>query len=843
MIDFKTVATQALASAESLCRDLLPGGKMTGREYVCGSPDGGKGRSFSVNIQTGKWADFAGTEKGGDMISLVAIVRQCNQVDAAKWLSDRLHILPRSDPKKQAKQTVDEWVRVPTPANPPPLPSRVSGKPRTGAWEYHHEDGSNAGWAVRGQDESGKAVLPVTWCRNSATGVECWRFAAMPEPRPLYRLPLNNLPVLVVEGEKTADAAQKILPQYQVTTWAGGCKALNKTDLTPLQGRDVTYWPDADAPGLAAADDFAARVPYSRIVSLPDGLPEGWDLADPIPDWIYPMAMIEAAQAIGTLEEHTNPDIGEPFAPTPPPFRCLGFSGDSFFFLPVAFGQVKSFTSTELTEANLITLARPDWWLANYPSVDKDGEPTGRVAWNKARVALVWQCQESGIFNAENVRGRGCWLEREDVVIHTGSNLVRDGETLPLTSSTWVYERALPLEDELDCTALNSADSAKLIALSKHLGWVDPISALFLVGFIYTAPICGVLSWRPHVWINGPRGVGKSYILNNLAATCMGSHALNMVGTTTEAGVRQAIGRDARPVIMDEMEARNPQDHERIDRVITFARACSSDSTARLYKGTADQKGISFVARASFLFGSIGVPQLEAADASRIACLELKRNPSERFAIARAIASETVLDPLWCAQLRMRARGNAAVIASNARVFAAVLAQKMGDQRNGDQLGALVAGAYGLTSTSKITKEAAAEWVSKQDWSKGQSQTDEADEARCLAHLMESLIPVETSPIVHRPVWEVIKGAKDTVSLAYATLCQDSLARVGLRADSDTLAVACSHKWLASTFKTTAWAGKWGDMLARLPDAEKKNIRISGRQTKCVIISGSNAND
>jgi putative DNA primase/helicase len=595
----------------------------------------------------------------------------------------------------------------------------------------------------------------------------------------------------------------------------------------------VIYWPDADEPGFAAARDFTHALPHARVVQVPASLPEGWDLADPLPDGLDPIELIEAALA--------EPEPDETPPPPPPessaPFRCLGFSGDSFFFLPAAFGQVKSFTASELTEANLVTLARPKWWFENYPATDKDGEPTGATSWKQARNGLIWDCQESGIFDPDSVRGRGCWLERESVVIHTGSSLVRDGQTLPLTASEWVYERALPLEDEMDCQPLASRDAAALLDLAKLLGWVDPISAVYLAGFIYTGPICGVLSWRSHVWVNGPRGVGKSYILNNLASTCMGSHALNMVGTTTEAGVRQAVGKDARPVIMDEMEARNALDHERIDRVITFARACSSDSTARLYKGTADQKGMSFTARAAFLFGSIGVPQLEAADASRISCLELKKNTPERFARAAALAAETVLDPLWCAQLRMRARANAATVAANARTFATILGKRFGDQRTGDQLGSLIAGGYGLTSIAPITKEAAAEWVAKQDWSKGESGPVETDEQRVLSLLMESTIQVETQPAVQRPVWEVVKGARDGVALSMSVLCQEALARHGLRADSDGLSVAVSHKWLAAVFRSSAWAGKWGDMLARLPDARKQSVRIGGRSVKCVVVT------
>ena len=96
MIDFQQVASSALPHLELLCMELLPGGKKTGREYVCASSDGGKGRSFSVNTQTGTWADFSGTDKGGDAVSLVACVRRTNQADAARALVERGNFSPNA---------------------------------------------------------------------------------------------------------------------------------------------------------------------------------------------------------------------------------------------------------------------------------------------------------------------------------------------------------------------------------------------------------------------------------------------------------------------------------------------------------------------------------------------------------------------------------------------------------------------------------------------------------------------------------------------------------------------------------------------------------------------------
>jgi len=58
--------------------------------------------------------------------------------------------------------------------------------------------------------------------------------------------------VLLVEGEKTADAAQQLFTEAVVSTWPCGCKAVGKADFSPLKGRRVMLWPDADEVSIAA---------------------------------------------------------------------------------------------------------------------------------------------------------------------------------------------------------------------------------------------------------------------------------------------------------------------------------------------------------------------------------------------------------------------------------------------------------------------------------------------------------------------------------------------------------------------------------------------------------------
>jgi uncharacterized protein (DUF927 family) len=154
-----------------------------------------------------------------------------------------------------------------------------------------------------------KEVLPLTLWRDG--GRLRWLWKAPPKPRPLYGLDdLARRPaarVLAVEGEKAAVAAGKHLPNRAVVTWSGGSKAWAKTDWRPLAGRDVVVWPDADKAGRDASQAVAraaraAGAASVAIVSLPVGLPEGWDLAD---DWPSGFGF---AAALALLDEAERTD-------------------------------------------------------------------------------------------------------------------------------------------------------------------------------------------------------------------------------------------------------------------------------------------------------------------------------------------------------------------------------------------------------------------------------------------------------------------------------------------------------------------------------------------------------
>lgn len=93
-IDFGRINSAALTVLPSLLSRWLPDRRRAGHEWVARNPRGSdrKAKSFSVNITTGKWADFASGDKGGDVVSLTAFLAGTSQADAARSLADMLAV-------------------------------------------------------------------------------------------------------------------------------------------------------------------------------------------------------------------------------------------------------------------------------------------------------------------------------------------------------------------------------------------------------------------------------------------------------------------------------------------------------------------------------------------------------------------------------------------------------------------------------------------------------------------------------------------------------------------------------------------------------------------------------
>jgi len=162
--------------------------------------------------------------------------------------------------------------------------ARDNGR-RVAHWPYHDANGKPIAVVVRYDLPTPTGKKQEKTFRPVARRGDRWTIGGMPAPRPLYGLPdlADAQRVYITEGEKSADAARSI--GLTATTSAHGSQSPDKTDWTPLAGKQCVILPDNDEPGgkyaNAVAEILAKQTPPAtvKVVELPD-LPLHGDIVD-----------------------------------------------------------------------------------------------------------------------------------------------------------------------------------------------------------------------------------------------------------------------------------------------------------------------------------------------------------------------------------------------------------------------------------------------------------------------------------------------------------------------------------------------------------------------------------
>jgi len=226
---------------------------------------------------------------------------------------ERAATAPNAQSKSNEKDQGEAITPVPDDA-PQDIPFHRLGVPSL-VHHYHDANGKPLQKICRWDKPDGtKEFFPLTFRKYKDSSCR-WTWKGLPEPRPIYgldRLALNPyLPVVVCEGEKSADAAQKLFPDYVAITSQNGSGSAHKADWTVTQGRAVTIWPDNDKAGDDYAADVATLTQQAgaksvHIVKIPDGAKEGWDLADDLPEgW----TLEKLRELLNDPAEHKQPYI------------------------------------------------------------------------------------------------------------------------------------------------------------------------------------------------------------------------------------------------------------------------------------------------------------------------------------------------------------------------------------------------------------------------------------------------------------------------------------------------------------------------------------------------------
>jgi len=722
-------------------------------------------------------------------------------------------------------------------------------------WIYRLPDGTAYGAIARWDTDDGKHIRPIIW--NGEEFVS----AGFGDNRPLLNadiaVSLPIAPVLIVEGEKTLDAAAQYTPDgWVVVTWSGGAGAWAKSDWSILKGHPCVIWPDNDEPGLRVASaiqgELAKLKIMTAVVTMPSQFPVHWDLADPLPvgkpDTITQI-LKRKLKEVALLEVPDDQPKENPYEDERLTYRALGYDEQAYYVMPDKQQQVHSYPFSKLISPQgcLEIVTDLEYWQENF------GDAKGRVDWQRAGSVIVNQCTAAGVYEPVKIRERGVWSDEDRVVLHTGDRLLVNGEIINPAKfkSKFIYPRRPRLLDGWEGLGDPAPDNyGRLIRdVCNKVRWEKPIYGDLLAGWIATAVVCGGIPWRTHCWITGNQGSGKTTVVNEIAGACLGNLAIYPVGESTEAGIRQSVRNDARPVVFDESESSKNKEERRM-AVIQLMRQSSSETRGRIMKGSANHTAVSFTLRSAFLMSSIGVGLKEAADLTRTAVLTVRpqdartakerENAEERWREFMAACMKVPRD----APERLLARQvqNLVTLRKNIEVFKAVIAVNLGGRRLGDQLGTLMAGCYSLVNSGEVTHSLCEKYLERYDWEEFTSVKSQREDLALLFHLAGSSLRVESSyGFQERSIGELIE-----ISMGHSydervpTLTADDvLKRHGLRTDREKGGVWIGLKVpsLNNIMKTSDYFEGWQRVLERHPHAIRSEnaIKFAGVSSRALF--------
>lgn len=306
-----------------------PGSYWRKNQFITRSPMNPNENLEGFEIEeTGLWFDFR-TDEGGDLIDLISMSNDIPKLEAAKIIiKEGNGVIPEKNKHSNKKKELPHYKKFDyTDKN---ILHKIKDYVRQD-WQtklngivekvYIYKDGKGKGYfcTVRFIKDEKKSIKPIYMGKNgkfynkAPQGIEEYL------PYNIEKLKNNNLPVLVVEGEKCADCKVKgyvLLSSYNA----------KKTNWDCIKDRDVLIWPDFDykkddfgnylpvekQPGYIKALKYKELLPHAEMLNVygrfkPGNKKDGWDIADAIEDKLDIIELIKNIGITGGIEVNIDP--------------------------------------------------------------------------------------------------------------------------------------------------------------------------------------------------------------------------------------------------------------------------------------------------------------------------------------------------------------------------------------------------------------------------------------------------------------------------------------------------------------------------------------------------------
>jgi len=438
---------------------------------------------------------------------------------------------------------------------------------------------------------------------------------------------------------------------------------------------------------------------------------------------------------------------------------------------------------------------------------------------------VIQQADAAGVFALDRVRGRGVWMDGTQVVWHLGDRLEVDGELVGLIDhqSSYHYQRLPRLDIDPASAPLSDAQGTQILKAVKAMGWLTPLDALHLLGWVVLANVGGALDKRPVLQITCGFGQGKTYTITVVMMPLLAGLAI-CESNSSEAAIRQTLNTDTLPVLIDESEG---EDHHKRDGHLKLARL-SFDGRATS-RGTTHGKALTYAVRSSMALVGINAVIANPADRSRTVVVGRQQLPQEQWGPVDRRIRELVTVQAG-AQLVRRCISHLPTLQANVATFRRVVEAQLpagAAARAGDTYGALLAGAHLLLSTALVDEGQALAWLDRVGWDAAAAlgvdaapeQSGAAEGAQCLAKLLSHEEQWRSDTGTGRiTIRELLQLARSPSGAAEAEQARTALSRHGIKATDHALVIANSPELLAPIYGNSKWRnGGHRDRLRDLP--------------------------
>jgi len=442
-------------------------------------------------------------------------------------------------------------------------------------------------------------------------------------------------------------------------------------------------------------------------------------------------------------------------------------------------------------------------------------------------------------------RNRGVWVQEDGSLMVNGRELwTPNGKKLEhgIIGDT-VYTASDDIGFAFETPEATSAEVRTVMDMLGSYTFSNGLGAELLLGWFVSAALGPALHRRPHVLLTGPRGAGKTVIIDTLTQM-LGPMAYACAGPQSMAGWYQALSQASYGVILDEFEYDSKRRHH-ID-TLEIARISYSlnEASKGITRGSATGTPVNYQFMASFLAAGINPGTLDPADASRWVELELLSRKPEATRIdeatARAIGPRIIR--------RVINRWNDFKVTE--AVMHKAIVDAGGSDRMADTYGILLAAYWTAASDAPATEmdaEILCDSLNLDAQIENQSINDEDRCQEALLSRVTSFRFMDGDYVTSQSlsIGEAVKRVCEHPTGAFEIV--ERLAQLGLRVYRDKstgvwqLMVVNSpdHQELRKIFAQTKWSSGWSTVLRRLPGGRESTQRIAAgfRAAKVTIFN------